>query len=445
MPHSSKLHLAVLALAACRPHDGFEIEIEQSAHISTVFTAHWSVELDQPDAAWWELGRDGEVERAVPVDPGGGPDFETVLLGMKPLSDYSLWAVVEQGGQTLRSAERRVTTGGVPAELPDLTMERAVGAETWRGLLVTSVAAMPPTALILDEDGDYVWWYTLPDVDSVARARLSHDGRSMLMLDLNLSDDVPAALYRVGLDGGGLERLPSESFHHDFEQLPDGTIAALVYDPVMFGEVSIPGDQLVELAPDGSTRVVYDIWADPEVEYQAGDAYMGRMWPHANAIDYLADEDAYLVSFLALESIVHIDRGSGAVDWRLGGDLSDFSLVDGTTDLFDHQHQFQWLDGSMLVFENGPMQMGVSRVVQYALSLDQGGAFLSWEHESSRGLSSMILGDVHRLDSGNTLVTWSYGGVIEELDPDGVSLWSVEASVGGAFGYTTWLAGLPTQ
>jgi len=58
---------------------------------------------------------------------------------------------------------------------------------------------------------------------------------------------------------------------------------------------------------------------------------MGRMWPHANAIDYLVDEDAYLVSFLALAGIVRIDRGSGEVDWRLGGcQTSSPDLAGGT-------------------------------------------------------------------------------------------------------------------
>jgi len=444
MSHRHALILA-LTLAGCRPDGGFEIELVQSAAIPTVYTARWSFEADIIDAAWWELGRDGVVERTVPVDPAGGPAFETVLLGMKPHSTYSLWAVVDQGGETLRSAEHQVETGGIPAALPDLTLTRTDGAETWRGLLVGSITSMPPTAVILDEDGEIVWWFTLEGVDNLARARISVDGRTMLLLDLNLADDVDAALYRVGLDGTGLEALPSESFHHDFELLPDGTITSLVYEPREIDGLSVPGDRLVEISPDGSSRVVYDIWEDPEVVYDPADAYMGRMWPHANAIDYLVDEDAYLVSFLALDGIVRIDRASGEVDWRLGGDLSDFQLMDGSTDLFEHQHQFHWLDGSMLVFVNGPMQMGISSVVQYALGMEQGGALPVWELESSLGLSSMILGDVHRFDSGNTLITWSYGGVIEEVDPEGDTLWSVEASVGGAFGYTSWLEGQPIQ
>jgi hypothetical protein len=429
---------------ACRPGDGFEITLEQSEAIPTVFTAEWSVDLEAIDAAWFELGRDGVVERTLPVDPAGGPAFETVLYGMKPVSEYGVRAVVEVDGERHESELLTVSTGQVPAELPDLELERA-GDLTWQGLLVSSVISMPPAAVMLDEDGDYVWWYVLEGVDSVGRARLSHDGRSVLMLDINLQGDVPGSLYRVGLDGEGLEVVPTMDAHHDFVELPDGTITYLSYDPRQIDGVEVPGDRVVELAPDGSSRVLWDAWEEPDLEYAASDAYMGRMWPHANAIDWVPDQDAYQFSMLSLDAIWQLDRASGAVDWRLGGELSDFTLVDEGTDFFEHQHQFQWLDGSMLVFVNGPMQMGVSRVVEYAISHQTGGAFEAWEHESERGLSSMVLGDVHRFDSGNTLITWSYAGVIEEVDSQGEPWWTLSASAGGAFGYTTWLLELPLQ
>ena len=444
MRPSLALALALLT-SGCRPGAGFELELEQSELISTVYTARWSVDLAAVDAAWFELGRDGAVERTLPVDPAGGPAFETVLYGMKSNSEYGVRAVVEAEGERFESELLTVATGGVPAELPDLRLERLEGAETWEGLLVSSVIAVPPTAVMLDSDGDYVWWYTLEGVDSLGRARLSQDGRSVLMLDINLQGDVPGSLYRVGLDGTGLEVLPTIDAHHDFVELPDGTITYLSYDPRQIDDVEVPGDRVVELSPDGSSRVVWDAWEDPDLEYATSDAYMGRMWPHANAIDWVADQDAYQFSMLSLDAIWQLDRSSGAVDWRLGGELSDFSSVDQGTDFFEHQHQFQWLDGSMLVFVNGPMQMGVSRVVEYALSHQTGGAYLAWEHESELGLSSMVLGDVHRFDGGDTLITWSYAGLIEQVDLEGTPTWSLAASVGGAFGYTTWLEELPAQ
>jgi hypothetical protein len=435
----------VLALVACRGPADFVIELEQSERIPTVFTARWSVDLEAVDAAWFELGRDGAVERTLPVDPAGGPAFETVLYGMKPVSEYGVRAVVEVDGERRESRLYTVSTGQVPAELPDLELERVQGSETWQGLLVGSVISMPPAAVMIDEDGDYVWWYALEGVDSVGRARLARDGRSVLMLDINLQGDVPGSLFRVGLDGTGLEVLETQDAHHDFVELPDGTIAYLGYAPREIDGVQVPGDRVVELAPDGTSRIVWDAWEDPDLEFSPSDAYMGRMWPHANAIDYLEEQDDYQLSMLSLDAIWQIDRASGAVDWRLGGELSDFSSVDQGTDFFDHQHQFQWLDGAMLVFVNGPMQLGVSRVVEYAISQQTGGAWLAWEHESDSGLSSMVLGDVHRFDGGNTLITWSYSGVIQEVDPVGAPLWTLAASVGGAFGYTTWLEALPSQ
>ncbi len=437
---------AFLLLTACRPGDGFEISLEQSAAIPTVYTAHWSAELDTIDAAWWELGRpDHGVERILPVDTTAGPEFETTLYGMKPGESYRLWAVVESDGEILRSDEHRVETGLLPPELPELSVERAEGAETWEGLLVTTIAAMPPTAVMIDVDGDIVWWHMLDGVENLARARLDVDGRHMLMLDMNLEGSALGALYRIDLAGEERALLPSANFHHDFALRADGTVAALAYDPMDIGGISVPGDRIVELSPDGETRVVYDVWEDDEVEYSPADAYMGRMWPHANAIDISDDGEAYLVSFLSLDSVVRIDRATGKVDWRVGGRHSDVTTADGGTELFDHQHQFHWLGDRLLAFENGPLSMGVSAALEYAVDLEGGQVELAWEHPSSLGLSSPILGDVQRLEGGDTLITWSYAGRIEQVTPEHEVSWALQASVGGAFGYTELLTGLPLQ
>lgn len=45
------------------------------------------------------------------------------------------------------------------------------------------------------------------------------------------------------------------------------------------------------------------------------------------------------------------------------------------------------------------------------------------------------MGDVHRFESGNTLVTFSYSGQVHEVSPDGEVVWKVSTSAGGALGY----------
>jgi hypothetical protein len=60
----------------------------------------------------------------------------------------------------------------------------------------------------------------------------------------------------------------------------------------------------------------------------------------------------------------------------------------------------------------------------------------------SGGLFVYSLGDVWRLPSGNTLVSWGSSGRFELVDPAGVSLWSMSADIGGGFGFGEPLASL---
>ena len=45
------------------------------------------------------------------------------------------------------------------------------------------------------------------------------------------------------------------------------------------------------------------------------------------------------------------------------------------------------------------------------------------------------VGDVHRFDSGNTMVAFSTGGQLDEIDADGELVWRLNLDLGGAVGY----------
>jgi hypothetical protein len=48
--------------------------------------------------------------------------------------------------------------------------------------------------------------------------------------------------------------------------------------------------------------------------------------------------------------------------------------------------------------------------------------------------SSGTMGDVQRLPNGNTLITYSNGGTILEVDPS----WATVQTIKGSFGYAEW-------
>jgi outer membrane protein assembly factor BamB len=66
-----------------------------------------------------------------------------------------------------------------------------------------------------------------------------------------------------------------------------------------------------------------------------------------------------------------------------------------------------------------------------------------WSYRADPDLYSFSLGDVHRIENGNTLVTFSNQGQIDEVNADGELIWQLNLSVGGALGYLTYLDALP--
>ena len=63
-----------------------------------------------------------------------------------------------------------------------------------------------------------------------------------------------------------------------------------------------------------------------------------------------------------------------------------------------------------------------------------------WTHVDDPPLFSIGFGDVTRLPSDHTLVTWSSAGQIDEVTEDGVLVWRMNAAMGAGFGYTAWTA-----
>ncbi len=423
-------------LAACGPAADLDLDLAQSDVVPTVFTASVDGWTDGLDAAWVEYGLDGNFDRSVSLDIDSEAPWETTLLGMKEGSDYEVRIAVEIDGEAYTGRSHTASTGMVPADFADLSLERTED-QSLEGYLATSILGNASAAVILDEDGDYVWWYQPDGVESVGRTFLSRDGTAIYTMDLNSHGREDGSFTRISLDGSELETTALDWAHHEIFEHEDGSIAFLAKDPATIDGQEITGDSIQELNPDGSVTTIWSAWDTLDVlPFDPDDAKNGE-WPHANALDYLPEEDAYLVSFLFLDAIARIDRASGSIDWIMGGDASDFVLAGGGTDIFERTHQMHRLDDSLLVFVNGSQQGGDSYVVEYAMDEQTLEVEPVWEYWSDPSLNCISLGDVSRLGSGNTLITYSYSGQIQEVTPEGEPVWVLSANAGGVIGYTT--------
>lgn len=421
----------------------FSVDIEVSEVIPTVILVEWTMVLEDVQDVYVEYGpADGWVD-VQNVDQDGDR-FYTTLIGLKPSTEYDLTAVVLADQLQYVSAPIRFTTGAVPTDLPDIEVTVHEGESERQGYFVTSIVSATSSAAVIDGDGDLVWWHDLGgDTSKVMRNRITHDGRSMLYLWEGEEDgEGVTQLVRVSLDGTSVELKPVESAHHDFVELPDGTVAVLtaVARDLPGWDIPVLGDALVEYGTTSSVapKTIWSSWDTHDFAGQGlGDQGGVWDWTHANALDYDPETDTYALSMLGLSEIIVIDRATGEVLRKVGGDDSDYVFSGGDAKPFEVQHQFQFVDGGLLLFNNGTPDEMASQALELALDDDTGEASTKWSFTTDPPVYCPALGDVNRLNDGDTLVTWSGAGQMDRISPDGELLWRLNLGLGGGLGYTT--------
>jgi hypothetical protein len=129
---------------------------------------------------------------------------------------------------------------------------------------------------------------------------------------------------------------------------------------------------------------------------------------------------------------------SGTAVWQFGGDCSGAPAPKCVPGSWDSNHGHQLLDnGNFLFFSNSAFQTSEASQV-FEFTLNTSGTMSATQvkvYKSSTNSHSDSLDDVQRLPNGNTLVTFSNKGLIEELDPSWNVVQTLSAS---ALGYVDW-------
>ena len=148
----------------------------------------------------------------------------------------------------------------------------------------------------------------------------------------------------------------------------------------------------------------------------------GIRFPHMNAID-LDDDGQILLSSRHISEVTKIDRNTGEIIWRLGGNHSDYTFVNDPLNGFYNQHAIRAIGNRRyLLFDNGDLHNPpVSRAVEYELDPNKMTATLVWEYRETPDIYSHYMGNTQRLPNGNTLINWAVGSApkLTEVRPDG--------------------------
>ncbi len=440
----------VSGLVACDgeisgPETTFDISVAFSPEVPTVAIVTFTTSAGAVDSASIEYGLDesyGLVAPATADDAG-----RVILMGLKPLRDYHFRITAEVDGRSYTSDDQMLeVTTGPPTTLPDISVEVIDPDQAEIGFYLCSILMQDAYAVILDDDGDYVWWWRRENVNwdeqYIPRVYLSNDGESVVYLDESAFVVGDGAVTRVGFTGEDWDIVDVRDAHHDFVELPDGTVAVLRYETrTVDGEV-VSGDQIVEFDADGNERVVFTTWDYFEYDPETVENEPGSSWTHSNALDYHPDDDAYLVSVRNFDTVWKIDRQSGEPLLKIGGEDSDYVGPGDTTDLFRRQHQFA-LDGEQfVVFSNNDPTEQNSQAYRYELDHDAGRADLVWVFEHDPPIFASAYGEADILPGGHTLVVYSVGGEANQLDDAGEVVWRAQVDLGGGLSYMHFVENL---
>ena len=401
----------------------FTLSFSLSPKISTVGIVTWSTTLPSPTEAHIDFGLDTSYGMTAPVDLTQ-VNNRTLLLGMKPSRTYHFQISATSGYGTCTSGDNTIATGAQPNGMQNPTITTYDASALYGGFLVTGQYSLGlgsgAPAFILDKDGSYVWWYTVPGSDATG-VTMSYDGNYIWINSVNVPSST-AHVHRVSMDGLIDEDHSSEfaGLSHQLTVLPDETVAFYAYGANMCDDIKLR-------SPDGTVTTLVNAKA----------AHGGKGPCHVNAIFYSSMDDTLVFSDLDNNCLTKITRTTGATVWVLNGGVTDgpvSSFSDGAIIWRGGEHGFHilGLDDFVIFNNNSSRPAGSSTMwgdaagdgtsgslgIEVKLDLASMTATETWGYKGT-GLDDDVLGDTQRLPNGNTLVDFSTKGAIREVDANG--------------------------
>ncbi len=232
---------------------------------------------------------------------------------------------------------------------------------------------------------------------------------------------------------------------HDFVIRENGNYIFLSYEPkvrdltgylsavnpdVAYGSSETVRDSVIqEQTPQGVKLHEVNSWDLFHLDDCKVGAVVLRDWAHVNSLQAVGND--YIASYKFCHQVLRINKDTGKVVWRLGkSKKSDEYWIarDGRAPLkivgdpygeFCGQHSARVIaNNHLLIYDNGGRNCNgdrepgkLSRVVEYALDLEQGTATFV-RHHSLRGELSYYgfrTGVIELMDSGNWLISWGSG------------------------------------
>ncbi|MEQ1567904.1 MAG: hypothetical protein ABMA64_19855, partial [Myxococcota bacterium] len=346
---------------------------------------------------------------------------EEVMLGV-PYGTPVTWRIVAEGDGGIATTDDAVATTGDSPPIPTVALsvedESRIDPDAdWFYLSVTSDDFGDPWwVMLVDRQGRPVWSTQSDPQRMSLHPRVSADGTALLVDQNNywsMFFDVGAqgTVDKIRLDGTPVHTWATPGLHHDYTELPDGTLAWGGWDEDY--EESL---QLVHL--DGESEVLWACrpWLDT---LGVGDDCL------SNTVNYREDTDTFLFSFFTIDTIVEVDHATGAA-LRWFGHVPGAWAFDPPESAFWYQHGGHVTpEGTLLLSAHS--QWFSTEIVVREYEFDEPAQVLHevFSFGVGDGVSGSDMGESHRLGNGNTLHNAGTNPLLREITPEGEVVWQL--------------------
>jgi Arylsulfotransferase (ASST) len=160
---------------------------------------------------------------------------------------------------------------------------------------------------------------------------------------------------------------------------------------------------------------------------------------HCNSVDVDWTSSTALVSMRHTDAVYLINRATGRVVWKMGGNSvtkdgeQHLAIVSDPQGAFHAQHDARFQpNGDVSLYDNQSWDPTLTaRGVEYHIDPTTGTARLVWAYQASDGRNSGATGSFRRLNGGNdNIIAWGFKGnvLFTEIDAAGSMLMSVTMS-----------------
>jgi arylsulfate sulfotransferase len=331
-------------------------------------------------------------------------------------------------------------------------------------------------AIIVDSEGEILWYY-LPSDHKVHDIKRISNGNFIYeiwpgtggMVEIDVLGNVVQRWHFTGSNKNPVEGstpIAHDSIHHDVLELPSGNFLVMstelrviedwytsATDPdAPRAPGNVVGDVLIEMSRDGTVlrewklldmfdpfRITYhSLRANYYHEHYPDAEGPVYDWSHGNAIKYIEEDNAVVMSVPYQAAVIKIDLGSGELVWILG--THDNWKAPWSEKLLTPVGEFEWsyahheisLSGedTYLLFDNGvfravpfgekmALEDSYTRAVEYKVDEEAMTVSQSWTYgPDDEHFYARYLGDVDRhAQTGNVLITIG----AQETDAEGNS------------------------